>query len=66
MVVVENVRPLIGNAFVGPDSSGETVVDAANKRRRPTRVRVRSTSFPDPQGGVGGSLLLMEVLRDSG
>lgn len=59
---VEDVRPLIGNAFVDPDSSGEAVVDAVNRRGRPTRVRVRCTSFPDPDGGVGGSLLLMEVL----
>lgn len=63
---MDDVRPLIGSAFVDPDSSGETVVDAVNRRGRPTRVRVRCTSFPDPDGGVGGSLLLMEVLPDSG
>lgn len=63
---MDDVRPLIGNAFVDPDSSGETVVNAVNRRGRPTRVRVRCTSFPDPDGGVGGSLLLMEVLPDSG
>lgn len=63
---VEHIRPLIGNAFVDPDSSGETVVEAVNRRGRPTRVRVRCTSFPDPDGSVGGSLLLMEVLPDSG
>ncbi|OBJ80053.1 hypothetical protein A5656_05575 [Mycobacterium gordonae] len=60
------MRPLVGNAFVDPDSAGQTVVEAVNRRGRPTRVGVRCTSFPDPDGGVGGSLLLMEVLPDSG
>lgn len=59
---VETVRPLIGDAFVDPHSSSEIVVDAVNRRGRQTRVRVTSTPFPDTNGGVGGSLLLMEVL----
>jgi two-component system CheB/CheR fusion protein len=56
------VRPLIGNAFVDPDGSGETVVDAVNRRGRPARVRVTCTSFRSGEGSVGGALLLMEVL----
>ncbi|MDP7738280.1 CheR family methyltransferase [Mycobacterium paragordonae] len=63
---MDDVRPLIGNAFVDPDSAGQTVVEAVNRRGRPTRVGVRCTSFPDPDGGVGGSLLLLEVLPDKG
>lgn len=58
---VDSVRPLIGNAFVDPDSDGETVVDAINRRGRPTRVRVTCSSFRSADA-VGGALLLMEVL----
>jgi two-component system CheB/CheR fusion protein len=56
------VRPLIGNAFVDPESSGETVVDAVNRRGRPARVRVTCTSFRSKDGEVGGAVLLMDVL----
>jgi two-component system, chemotaxis family, CheB/CheR fusion protein len=59
---LDTVRPLIGNAFVDPDSSGEAVVDAVNRRGRPARVRVTCTSFRSTEGTVGGALLLMEVL----
>jgi two-component system CheB/CheR fusion protein len=59
---LDGVRPLIGNAFVDPDSSGEAVVDAVNRRGRPARVRVVCTSFRSSLGTVGGALLLMEVL----
>ncbi|OBG32709.1 CheR family methyltransferase [Mycobacterium sp. E3198] len=59
---LDTVRPLIGNAFVDPDSAGETVVDAVNRRGRPARVRVACTSFRSADGTVGGALLLMEVV----
>jgi two-component system CheB/CheR fusion protein len=59
---LDGVRPLIGNAFVDPDSSGEAVVDAVNRRGRPARIRVVCTSFRSSLGTVGGALLLMEVL----
>jgi two-component system CheB/CheR fusion protein len=58
---LDAVRPLIGNAFVDPDSAGEEVVDAVNRRGRPARVRVLCTSFRSSEGAVGGALLLMEV-----
>ncbi|BBY05492.1 CheR family methyltransferase [Mycobacterium noviomagense] len=58
---VEEVRPLIGNAFVDPQNPGETVLDAVNRRGRPIRVRVTCTGFQSPaEGGVNGALLLME------
>lgn len=57
-----SVRPLIGNAFVDSDSSADTTVDSVNRRGRPTRVRITCTSFRTPEGGVGGALLLMEVV----
>jgi two-component system CheB/CheR fusion protein len=60
---METVRPLIGNAFVDPESRGETVVDAVNRRGRPARVRVTCTSFRSSEGAVGGALLLMEVMQ---
>jgi two-component system, chemotaxis family, CheB/CheR fusion protein len=62
---MDAVRPLIGNAFVDPDSSGEALVDAINRRGRPARVRVTCTSFRSSEGRVGGALLLMEVTQQS-
>lgn len=55
------VKPLIGNAFVDPDVTGETVVDAVNRRGRKTRVRVTATAFKSVDDGVNGALLLMEA-----
>jgi two-component system, chemotaxis family, CheB/CheR fusion protein len=60
---LESVRTLIGNAFVDPESCGETVVDAINRRGRPARIRVTCTSFQSPDETVGGALLLMEAVE---
>lgn len=57
---MDSVRPLIGNAFVDPQNPGESVVDAVNRRGRPTQVRVMCTGFQSPEGGISGALLLME------
>lgn len=58
---MDNVRPLIGNAFVDPQNPGESVVDAVNRRGRPTQVRVICTGFQAPDGAVNGALLLMDT-----
>jgi two-component system CheB/CheR fusion protein len=57
---MESVRPLIGNAFVDPDSPGESLVEAVNRRGRAARVRVTCTGFHSREGNVNGALLLME------
>jgi two-component system CheB/CheR fusion protein len=57
----EAVKPLIGKAFVDPEITEETVVEAVNRRGRQTRVRVTCTAFRSAEGGVNGALLLMEV-----
>ncbi|KUI39341.1 CheR family methyltransferase [Mycobacterium sp. GA-2829] len=59
---LDEVKPLIGKAFVDSDTTGETVVDAVNRRGRPTKVRVMCTAFRAPEGTVDGALLLMEIL----
>jgi two-component system CheB/CheR fusion protein len=59
---MESMRPLIGNAFVNGDSAGEAVVDAVTRRGRPARVRVTCSSFRSTDDGIGGALLLMEVV----
>jgi two-component system CheB/CheR fusion protein len=59
---MDSVRPLIGNAFVDSDGAGETIVEAVNRRGRPARVRVTCTAFRPVDDGVGGALLLMELL----
>ncbi len=57
---LDTVRPLIGNAFVDSDQTGEVIIDAVNRRGRATRIRVTCTAFRSPEGGVKGALLLME------
>lgn len=59
---VDEVKPLIGKAFVDADSTGEAVVQAVNRRGRQARVRVRCNAFHSPGSAVNGALLLMEVL----
>ncbi|ORB84526.1 chemotaxis protein CheR [Mycobacterium kansasii] len=59
---MESLRPLIGSAFVDPDSFGETLLDAVNRRGRPAQVRVTCTPFRSAGDVVGGALLLMEVV----
>ncbi|MBV9352571.1 MAG: PAS domain S-box protein [Mycobacterium sp.] len=59
---LEQVRPLIGSAFVDPENAGEATVEAVNRRGRPTQVRVSCTGFQAPSdGSVNGALLLMET-----
>jgi two-component system, chemotaxis family, CheB/CheR fusion protein len=57
-----DVKPLIGKAFVDPDSIGETVVDAVNRRGRKISIHVTCTAFHSSQESVNGALLLMEAV----
>nr|WP_240629612.1 CheR family methyltransferase [Mycobacterium colombiense] len=50
---LDSVRPLIGNAFVDPESSGQVVADAVNRRGRPATVRITCTSFRSSEGDDG-------------
>ncbi|MGE2713981.1 CheR family methyltransferase [Mycolicibacterium litorale] len=56
------IKPLIGKVFVDSDTTGETVIDAVNRRGRSTRVRVTCTAFRAAESTVDGALLLMETL----
>jgi two-component system CheB/CheR fusion protein len=58
---MDDVRPLIGNAFVDPATTGETNVDAVNRRGRSARIRVTCRAFRSSQESVNGALLLMAV-----
>ena len=59
---VDQVRPLIGNAFVDPDNTGESIVEAVNRRGKPTQIRITCTGFQSSSdSGVNGALLLMEA-----
>jgi two-component system CheB/CheR fusion protein len=60
---VNEVKPLIGKAFVDPEVTEETIVDAVNRRGRPARVRVTCTAFRSTEEASIGALLLMEVLN---
>jgi two-component system, chemotaxis family, CheB/CheR fusion protein len=58
---MDPVRTLIGNAFVDPQNPGESVLEAVNRRGRPTQVRVTCTGFRAREDGVNGALLLMDA-----
>jgi two-component system CheB/CheR fusion protein len=58
----DSIKPLIGKAFVDPDVTDETTVEAVNRRGKHARIRVTCTAFRSTEGGVNGALLLMEVL----
>jgi two-component system CheB/CheR fusion protein len=57
---MEQIRPLIGNAFVDT-AGGEAIVEAVNRRGKHTRLRVTCSVFRSPEGSVSGALLLMEA-----
>jgi two-component system, chemotaxis family, CheB/CheR fusion protein len=58
----DDLKPLIGKAFVDVDSTEETVLDAVNRRGRATRVRILCSAFRSSSSTVNGAMLLMEVL----
>jgi len=57
---IEGIKPLIGEAFVDGESTGEAVVDAVTRRGRAARVRVTCSAFRS-SSSVNGALLLMEI-----
>jgi two-component system CheB/CheR fusion protein len=59
---MDEVKQLIGKAFVDPDSFGEVTVDAINRRGRSLRIRVSCTAFRDSGNSINGAVLLMEAL----
>jgi two-component system CheB/CheR fusion protein len=58
---LDEIKPLIGNAFVDSDATEETTVDAVNRRGRATRIRVTCSAFRSQENSINGALLLMEV-----
>ncbi|WP_326549112.1 CheR family methyltransferase [Mycolicibacterium sp. ND9-15] len=58
----DDVKPLIGQAFVDPGLTAETVLDAVTRRGRQARVRIICTGFRSSEA-VTGALLLMELQR---
>ncbi|OBI80113.1 chemotaxis protein CheR [Mycobacterium sp. E740] len=59
----EEVKPLIGQAFVDPGITTEATLDAVTRRGRQARVRITCTGFRSAEETVNGALLLMEVLN---
>jgi two-component system CheB/CheR fusion protein len=57
---MDQVLPLIGNAFVDTQNPGEILINAVNRRGRATRVRVTCNSFQSTDGSVTGAVLLMD------
>ena len=58
---MDDIKPLIGNAFVELEMTSEAVIDAVTRRGRPAKVRVTCGPFRSPDGSPDGALLLMEV-----
>jgi two-component system CheB/CheR fusion protein len=61
---MDDIKPLIGHAFVDSLTTGHVIVDAVNRRGKPTQVRVTCAAFRAPDGTVDGALLLMESLDE--
>lgn len=59
-IPVDDLKPLIGNAFVDADAAGEISLEAVNRRGRTVTVRVVCSSFRGIEGSANGALLLME------
>ena len=57
---IDELKPLIGNAFVDPKATGETRISAVNRRGRHIALRVTCSSFRGAGGSSSGALLLME------
>jgi two-component system, chemotaxis family, CheB/CheR fusion protein len=60
---LEPIKPLIGHAFIDPDSAAEAVVEAVSRRGKKIRVRIMSVGFRPEEQPVKGALLLMEVME---
>jgi two-component system CheB/CheR fusion protein len=63
---MDELKPLIGHAFVDSQTTEQAVVDAVNRRGKPTKVRVSCSAFWNTGGNVDGALLLMEAQDDDG
>jgi two-component system CheB/CheR fusion protein len=57
---MDDVKQLIGKAFVDPGSFGEVTVDAVNRRGRSLRIRMTCTAFRNSADFINGAVLLME------
>jgi two-component system CheB/CheR fusion protein len=59
-IPVAELKPLIGNAFVDSEASGDITVEAVNRRGRNITVRVTVSSFQGGTDTISGALLLMQ------
>jgi two-component system, chemotaxis family, CheB/CheR fusion protein len=57
----DDIKPLIGKAFVDPGITAEAIIDAVTRRGRAAKIRVMCTGFRSANGSASGALLLMEV-----
>jgi two-component system CheB/CheR fusion protein len=63
---MDDIKPLIGNAFVEPESAAAVVVEAVDRRGHSVRLRVVCTAFVSATAAVTGAMLLMEPLAAEG
>ena len=58
----EDLKPMIGRAFVEADSMSETVIEAIDRRGRQQRIRFICGAFRAVDDSVNGVIILMEIV----
>jgi two-component system CheB/CheR fusion protein len=57
---MDDIKPMIGNAFVNPESAGTVRVEAVNRRGRSVQLQVVCTAFISVTNAITGAMLFME------
>jgi two-component system CheB/CheR fusion protein len=57
---MEDVKPMIGNAFVNPETPGAAAFEVINRRGRTVQLKVVCTAFRSATTAITGALLLLE------
>ena len=58
---MDDIKPMIGNAFVDPETPSSAVIEAVNRRGRAVRINVVCTAFRSATTAITGAMLLMEA-----
>jgi two-component system, chemotaxis family, CheB/CheR fusion protein len=62
---MDDIKPMIGNAFVDPETPSSAVIEAINRRGRAVRMHLVCTAFRSATTAITGAMLLMEA-RETG
>ncbi|MCR5978356.1 PAS domain S-box protein [Gordonia jinghuaiqii] len=59
----EDLRPMVGNAFVDPSYTDSRELDAINRRGRTVRIRIRCSPFRSRNHAIRGAMLVVESVE---